>query len=52
MILRAKFLYIFSKLILHDYKDKAFNDFERMANDGIVYALDCIWDESRWGENF
>lgn len=52
IIYRDIILYIFSKLILHDYKDNVFNDFKRMVNDGIVYALDCIWDKYRWGENF
>lgn len=52
IIYRDIILHIFSKLILHDYEDKAFIDFERMANKGITYALDYIFDMYTWGENF
>lgn len=52
IIYRDIILHIFSKLILHDVKDSVFKDFKEVVNDGIMYALDCIWDKYRWGENF
>lgn len=52
IIYRDIILYIFSKLVLRDYNNNVFVDFERYVKNGTAYALDCIYDYYRWGENF
>ena len=52
IIYRDIILYIFSRLVLHDYNNKVFVDFERNAEKGTAYALDYIYDVYGWGEKF
>ena len=52
IIYRDIILHIFSRLVLHDYNNKVFVDFERNAEKGTAYALDYIYDVYGWGEKF
>ncbi len=52
IIYRDIILHIFSRLVLHDYNNSVFIDFERNAVKGTAYALDYIYDIYRWGEEF
>ena len=52
IIYRDIILHIFSRLVLHDYNNSVFIDFERNAVKGTAYALDYIYDVYRWGEKF
>lgn len=52
IIYRDIILHIFSRLVLRDYNNNVFVDFERYVKNGTAYALDCIYDYYRWGEDF